>query len=478
MSWVGGDIPGLQAMGAKMKSAPEKVNGVVSELSATVAKLGSDASWSGTAGEEMRGRWSGDAANVGSVGTFIGLVGAAVGDLGDKLHEVESALYNAADSCKGRGAQIDMGSGKPLPLTVTGNPNAPAVQSALDAQKEYQAAYDYAMNAARTYRLETLGKLKAVVEPIFEEKSDTTLTPDQAITMGAVLRGLYTAKLEAKNMRLEDLDKKLDSQHKKLEAPLKNAEAEIQKLVSGKGYDIDQVVAAMRGKDGALADFQRIEGNLNAEIGELRNQKDFPFAKILNTKLHDLPAVSKTLSKLAPELKFLGDVPVLDVAAAAGIAYFQGKDDIEKGGDPVTSYAKEGTAAGAGVLGGILAGGAVVSAASWAAGPEAGAPVTATYVAVGVGIVAAAGVGEFAHQAFHEHWSEDIHDRGVLGGILHGVENTGARTGESLGQTLSSTKDTVEDTGKKAWHATEDTGKKAWHATEDAGKKVWHSIFG
>ncbi|ADG99141.1 hypothetical protein Srot_2707 [Segniliparus rotundus DSM 44985] len=456
MSWVGGDIPGLQAMGAKMRSAPEKVNGVVSELSATVATLGSDASWSGTAGEEMRGRWSGDSANVGSVGTFIGLIGAAVGDLGDKLQEVESALYNAADSCKGRGAQIDMGSGKPLPLTVTGNPEAPAVQSALDAQKEYQAAYDYAMNAARTYRLETLGKLKAMVEPIFEEKSDSTLAPDQAITMGAVLRGLYTAKLEAKNMRLEDLDKKLDAQHKKLEAPLKNAETEIQKLVSGKGYDIDRVVAAMEGKDGALADFQRIEGSLNAEIGELKNQKDLPFAKILNTKLHDLPAVSKTLSKLAPELKFLGDVPVLDIAAAAGIAYFQGKDDIEKGGDPVTSYAKEGAAAGVGVLAGI-------GAAAWLAGPEAGVPVDAV---VG-GVFIAAGVGEFAHQAFHEHWSEDIHDHGVLGGIWHGAANSAERTYDSIDQTLSKTEDTVENAGKKAWHA-----------TEDAGKKVWHSIFG
>lgn len=463
MSWVGGDIPGLQGMGAKMKAAPEKVGGVVQELSATITKLGSDASWSGEASEVMRGRWSADSANVGSVGTLIGLVGATVGGLGDKLHEVESALYNAADSCKGRGAQIDMGTGKPLPLTVTGDPNAPAVRAALDAQKEYQSAYDYAMNTAKTFRLDALGKLKGMVEPIFEKKEDSKLTPDQAFTMIGVLRGLYTAPVEAKGIGLEQLNEQLDKQHEKLEKPLQEAEEQIQKLVSGKDYDIGKVVAAMQGKDDALSAFQKIAADKNAEIDALKNRRDLPGAKILNTKLQDVPGVSKTLSALAPELKFLGEVPVLDIAAAAGAAYFQAKDDIEKGGDPATSYAKEGTAGGAGILGGILTTGAGISTASWLAGPEAGAPVTAVYAAVATGVVAGAGVGEFAHQAFHEHWSEDVHDRGVLGGVWHGIANSGERTWDSIGSTVSNSESAVEDAAKDAWHATENTTKDVWH---------------
>lgn len=42
------------------------------------------------------------------------------------------------------------------------------------------------------------------------------------------------------------------------------------------------------------------------------------------------------------------------------------------------------------------------------------------------------GVGDFAYQGFHEHWSEDIHDHGVIAGLGTGVDNMGKNTGGDM----------------------------------------------
>jgi hypothetical protein len=52
--------------------------------------------------------------------------------------------------------------------------------------------------------------------------------------------------------------------------------------------------------------------------------------------------------------------------------------------------------------------------------------VPALAVAAGRWPVVIAATGVIDH-AFHEHWSEDIHDHGVVGGVLHGTGNVGCR---------------------------------------------------
>jgi hypothetical protein len=70
------------------------------------------------------------------------------------------------------------------------------------------------------------------------------------------------------------------------------------------------------------------------------------------------------------------------------------------------------------------------------AGPKPGVPAyhTAVYVAV---VIGATGVID---HAFHEHWSEDIHKDGVVGGVLHGS-----------GHVLSQTGDDFKRLGKDVW---------------------------
>ena len=62
------------------------------------------------------------------------------------------------------------------------------------------------------------------------------------------------------------------------------------------------------------------------------------------------------------------------------------------------------------------------------------------------------GVGDYAYQAFHEHWSEDVHEHGDLGGVLTGIGNSGARVGGDLKNVGTDIYDGAKDLGVWAWH--------------------------
>lgn len=83
--------------------------------------------------------------------------------------------------------------------------------------------------------------------------------------------------------------------------------------------------------------------------------------------------------------------------------------------------------------------------------------------AVGAGIVAAVGIGDSVYQGFHEHWSEDIHDHGVIAGVGTGIWNSGARVGDDIGAM-----------GREVGHM----ASSAWHGTENMANSVWHGTFG
>lgn len=65
---------------------------------------------------------------------------------------------------------------------------------------------------------------------------------------------------------------------------------------------------------------------------------------------------------------------------------------------------------------------------------------TAGAVAV-VGVGATIATTGIIDHSLHEHWSEDIHDHGVVGGVLHGT-----------GHVLSETGGDFERLGKDVWH--------------------------
>lgn len=69
-------------------------------------------------------------------------------------------------------------------------------------------------------------------------------------------------------------------------------------------------------------------------------------------------------------------------------------------------------------------------------------------VVAGVGGLVIIGTTDLLDEAFHEHWSEDIHDHGVVGGILHGSANVASDTWGDVKRLGGDAKDGA----KKVWH--------------------------
>jgi hypothetical protein len=119
-------------------------------------------------------------------------------------------------------------------------------------------------------------------------------------------------------------------------------------------------------------------------------------------------------------LEFLKEIPVIDVVASGVAAELQAQDDINKGWSPEHARAADYRAVGIGLAVGTDV--SVIAAA-------AGAPATAAVLVGGALVV---GVGDFAYQGFHEHWSEDIDQHGVFGGVLTGIGHMGENTGKDF----------------------------------------------
>ncbi|MFD9323009.1 hypothetical protein ACFWDQ_36070 [Streptomyces sp. NPDC060053] len=156
-----------------------------------------------------------------------------------------------------------------------------------------------------------------------------------------------------------------------------------------------------------------------------------PYGRALNVKLADAADALRLgegegegVGRL-PE--FLREIPVLDVAAAAACGLVEANDDHDKGWSWQHSVVVEGGAA----LAGMAVGAGVVAAL----------PVEGAVALTGVGVVAAIGATSLFDHSFHEHWSEDIHDHGVVGGVLTGT-----------GHVLTETKDDGVRMAKDIWH--------------------------
>jgi hypothetical protein len=223
----------------------------------------------------------------------------------------------------------------------------------------------------------------------------------------------------------------MDERIKKARQDLRAAKQEY----AAKGLKLPGGNAAKAAHKSVFAEFERLKADLKSAE---RLERKLPLCAELNTKLSDIgkaiPEIGKITSKL-PD--FLKDVPVVDVLATGVAAGFQVKDDMEKGWSGQHAVAADVTAGAAGLGMGALT-------LAVATGPG-------ILVAAGAG-AAAVGVGAFVYQGFHEHWSEDIHDGGVVGGIEAGVKHMGLHAGKEF-----------VDIG---------------NGIGGAATGVWHSVFG
>ncbi|MEC3915478.1 WXG100 family type VII secretion target [Nocardia sp. CDC160] len=439
MSWIGGDLAGLQAMGTAMQTAPASTNDIVEALSSKVDTIVGDAGWTGSGADSFRKAWTSTSIQVGAVATVTSSAGKILGDLGDNLQAIEADLYNAANDAKLRGAQIG-DDGKPLPLVITGDPDTETAKNARQAQSDYSATYDSAIKLAQRFRLQAAKELNDLASPIKPTGHDSDFSWDKRVTLADYLRGLYAVPNEKNSLWGQTLPDKIKAANQTVDQAFQDyAKANSDFIAKGGQLPIDD--PALANTFAANKDLTQLENKLSAaEAGK----GEAPLSNLLNVKIKDADKLIPALEKVTPKgLNFLKEIPVVDVAASGVVAEIQSRDDISKGQNPTSARAYDYGAAAIGLAAG---------AAAVALAPEA-APVAA--VAVGAGAIVV-GVGDTFYQGFHEHWAEDIHDRGVVSGITHGLGNTFSNTGHDMA----------------------DLGGSAWNATKNATTSLWHKAFG
>ncbi|WP_067567251.1 WXG100 family type VII secretion target [Nocardia acidivorans] len=446
MSWIGGDLGGLQAMGTAMKSATDSTDPVVKALSSKVDTVVGDVGWTGGAADSFRKAWTETSIQVGALATVNSNCGKILGDLGDNLEKIEADLVNAAHEAQQKGAQIG-DDGKPGTLVITGDPDSQAAKDARQAQTDYTSTYNAAIKLAQGFRLQAAKEFTGAINLIKPTGNESDFSWDKRVTLADYIRGLYVIPNEKNSEWANKLPDKIKAADADLDQAFKDyTKAHDEYRLKGEQIPFDD--PRFTATFDATKDLTQLESKLSAaEAGK----GEAPLSDVLNIKIKDADKLIPALEKVTPKgLNFLKEIPVVDVAASGVVAELQAQDDIQKGQNPTSARAYDYGAAAAGLAAGA---GVVAGAAALSAAGVVSAPVWATAVVAG-GVVV--GVGDVFYEGFHEHWAEDIHDRGVISGVVHGTGNMFSNTG----------------------HDIKDLGTGAWDATTKVTSKLWHGVFG
>ncbi len=406
-SWVGGDIGGLRTMAETYKNAKEKLDGVVQPLSRAVEGLAGDAGWKGEAAETFRATWSEDALAAGALASLVHSAGDILSTLVDALSACETALQNAEHIATRKGVATG-DKGAPLAI-ATANPPSAEDQKTIAAMGEYGTAREEILHTAQHARLVAADQLRG----LYAQVTAPVSTGDK-VTIADALRGLYAYDAEDARAGGKEARKLIDGAKAEEQAAKKELRAE-RKAFQKAGRTLPKDLPAK----GAYADATTKVDSLEEAIARAdRGSTALPYDRALNVKLADAADALRLGKGLADLPEFLREIPVLDVAAAAACGLVEAKDDHDKGWSWQHSVVVDGGAA----LGGVA-----VGAAATALLPVEGAVAVA---AVGVG--AAVLATDVLDHSFHEHWSEDVHDHGVVGGVLHGTGNVLSETGDDV----------------------------------------------
>jgi uncharacterized protein YukE len=419
-SWVGGDIGGLHTMATTYKNAKDQLDDVVRPVTSAVESLVDDAGWKGDAAEEFRSKWSEDALTAGAFASLVFEAGDILGTLADALSTCETALQNAEHVATGKG--VSMGAkGIPLPM-VTANPPGAADQKTISAMTEYDTVRKQVMHTAQHARLVAADKLRGLYAQV-----TAPVSASDKITIADALRGLYAYDAEDARAGGKEARAQLDDAKAAEQTAKKEMRAE-RKAYEKAGRGLPKDLPAKGAYRDAVMNVDSLEEAIaRADVGSSK----LPYDRLLNVKLADAADALRLGRGLEALPEFLKEIPVLDVAAAAACGVIEAKDDHDKGWSWQHSVT---------VDVGAAAGGVVVGALAVAAAPEVVTAAGAALVA-GVGVGSAILATDVLDHTFHEHWSEDIHDHGVVGGVLHGAGNVASETVGDVGRL-----------GKDVWH--------------------------
>ncbi|MFD7337739.1 WXG100 family type VII secretion target [Streptomyces violascens] len=431
-SWVGGDIGGLRTMGEAYKKARTDLESIVKPLSTSVDALAKDTGWQGESAESFRAKWTEDSMTAGAFAELVQAAGQILTDLADHLGKAEAALQNAEDVAVRAGVPMHP-MGVPGQL-MTNNPPSPSEQKAIKALNDYGTVRNEVLHTAQQARLDAAEAL----EKLYADDTSAAVSPGDKVTIADYLRGLYAYDSERTRVKGHDAADALDDAKKQADDAKKDLRAE-RKAWQKEGRTLPKDAGARVAYKDALSKLDSLETDIAR--GEAGSSK-LPYDHVLNTKIADVADTLRAGKSLESLPEFLKEIPVVDVAAAAACGLLEAKDDHEKGWSWTHSVVVDGGAA----LGGLAVGAAATAGGvALAASAEITVPVA---VVAGVGGAVVIGATDLLDEGFHEHWSEDIHDHGVLGGIWHGSGNVLSNTGDDL-KRLG---DDAAGLGKKAWN--------------------------
>ncbi|MFD4873500.1 hypothetical protein ACFWOB_09020 [Streptomyces sp. NPDC058420] len=413
-SWVGGDIGGLRTMATTYKNAKDKLDDVISPLTHAVDTLVDDTGWKGESAESFRATYTEDAVTAGAFAALVHEAGDILDTLADALSTCETALQNAEHVAAKRGVATG-DKGVPLP-TVTAHPPSADERKTLSAMSEYDTVRKEVLHTAQKARLAAADQLSA----LYAEVTGTAeVSAGDKVAVVDYLRGLYAYDAEDARVGGAEARTRIDDAKAEQQAAKKELRAE-RKAFQKAGRSLPKDLPAKGAYADAVARVQSLEEDIaRADYGSTK----LPYDRALNVKLGDAADALRAGESLDKLPDFLKEIPVLDVAAAGACGLLEASDDHDKGWSWQHSVAVDG---GANIAG--LAAGVGLTAVAVAALPVE----VPTAVVAGVGGVVVIGATGVIDHAFHEHWSEDIHDRGVVGGVLHGSGHVMTETGHDF----------------------------------------------
>ncbi|WP_329583047.1 hypothetical protein OG500_23095 [Kitasatospora sp. NBC_01250] len=451
-TWVGGDIHGLSALAGTLYGYAPQIDEAVTFLDTSVTKVAHDAGWTGSAASAFQQAWGTDSMAAKALESVISSAGDVIDTLAVNLASIESALEDGADQARKAGVAIGA-DGKPPAAAPTVGPPTPAEAAGTGAGAgtaseavagEYATLWAQSMQLAEDARVDAAGQLQQIYQQIAPPGSGgSSLTTSDKVTVGDYLRGLWAVP--------SAYSKTVNEQVEKLS---KDAAAAKTAWVKAKNARPNPNIAMPKDVKDALHNARVELASAQTDLAAAEKvESRFPLSSEVDVRastfMTGLTSEARATAEsdlLEKTVKFAGDIPVLDYVAAGAGTYLGARDDIQKG-MPWYEAVPENALANLGSLAVGSAAGAFVGGAIAAAG-FAGATVTGVAVGAVFGGAVCVGVGDLTSNLFHEHWDEDIHKDGVLGGIGDGIGHSAAKTVSDLGSLAGN----VDHLGKKLWH--------------------------
>jgi hypothetical protein len=431
--WVGGDIHGLHALAGTLFGYVPEVADVTTALDKQVGRVVGDAGWKGSAASAFDSAWRRDSLTGQALGVVIAETGTIVDGLAVVLSQIENALEQEADAAARRGVQIGP-DGAPG-AGFTGPPSNAAEASLQQWAAAYQQVHDQAMAEAQRARQQAASELAALYQKLAPRKDG--MNAADATTVGGLLADLWAAPSAQRRM-IDGIVEKLRGQARSVLAEAAAARAENPGKLLPKNI-LDESVKVrteLWSADTRLASASqytnRLSQLLDTRIANVRER--------INSSIDPRGADAAggdagLLSKLS---EFGGDIPVVDVVAGVAGTGIGAYSDIKSGQPWYEAVPEEAALNAGGLAAGALVGGAVAGAAVFA-----GAPLLAGAAGVAAGTVVAYGVGDLAHNLFHESWGSDVHDYGVADGVLYGIGHSEVKTATDAGHLAAHVWDSI-----------------------------------